>query len=281
MGGGSEMDLNEIGWKAGQEGIKKIDPWIQYLRLRDLYIRALVGVATVTEGEYRILRENPPEGYVLIRIPHGRLPPPGCFNVKFVRRSSTIPRYKNTELEEIFEWRILIDLGLRKGRDYESQFLVSGRRLDFAILDLKLAFEPGAAYFHGGGRPLNPFGFSPEEVYSPPAERDIEKNEILKEKGWVIGWLNEKFVEHIPEVKDWIRRLIESRGEGACPHLMNTSEEYDVIHPRSKLPHKNGNKESRYICPFCESTNTKIYGTSCVCYNCFEMFSPEKVKRIE
>jgi len=62
---------------------------------------------------------------------------------------------------------------------------------------------------------------------------------------------------------------------------MNTSEEYDVIHPRSKLPHKNGKKESRYTCPFCESTNTKIYGTSCVYYNCFEMFSPEKAKRIE
>jgi len=179
-------------------------------RLQYLYIEALIGVATVTEEEYRVLRENPPEGFVLIRISHGRLPPSGCVRVKFVRRPSTIPRYENTELEERFEW-ILNDLGYREGRDYKKQCFVSGKRLDFAFLHLKLAFEPGATYFHGRGRPLKPFGLSPEEVYSPPAERDIEKNEILKEKGWVIGWLNEKFVEYIPEVKDWIRRLIRTR----------------------------------------------------------------------
>ena len=253
-----------------------IDPW----RLQYLYIEALIGVATVTEEEYWVLRENPPEGFVLIRISHGRLPPSGCVRVKFVRRPSTIPRYENTELEERFEW-ILNDLGYREGRDYKKQCFVSGKRLDFAFPHLKLAFEPGATYFHGRGRPLKPFGLSPEEVYSPPAERDIEKNEILKEKGWVIGWLNEKFVEHIPEVKDWIRRLIESRERGLpLPSSNEYFEEYDVIRP-IKLPHKNGKKESRYTCPFCESTNTKIYGTSCVCYNCFEMFSPEKVKRIE
>ena len=275
------MDLEELVWKAGHKKLIVINQ----RRLYEILVGAISkGGIIVTEEVYQVLklfvRENL-QDYDLRRISSGRLLPQGLFRVKLVEMPHTIPRYEDTDLEKTFEWMILNDLGFMEGRDYKKQYRVLGKILDFAFPHLKVAFEPGATYFHGRGRPLKPFGLSPEEVYSPPAERDIEKNEILKEKGWVIGWLNEKFVKHIPEVKDRIRRLIESRGEGACPHLMNTSEEYDVIHPRSKPPHKNGKKESRYTCPFCESTNTKIYGTSCVCYNCSKMFSPEKVKRIE
>ena len=200
------------------------NPWSR----EELYIRAYLEGIIVTEEVYQELRRNllPPPGLVWRKIPHGILLPQGLFRVKLVKMPHTIPKYEDTDLEKTFE-RILIDLGFMEGRDYKKQCFVSGKRLDFAFLHLKLAFEPGATYFHGRGRPLKPFGLSPEEVYSPPAERDIEKNEILKEKGWVIGWLNEKFVEYIPEVKDWIRRLIESRERGLpLPSSNEYFEEY-------------------------------------------------------
>jgi len=278
------MDLEELVWKAGHKKLIVINQ----RRLYEILVGAISkGGIIVTEEVYQVLklfvRENL-QDYDLRRISSGRLLPQGLFRVKLVKMPHTIPRYEDTDLEKTFEW-ILIDLGFREGRDYKKQYRVLGKRLDFAFPHLKVAFEPGATFYHtpsGHGEPREPFGLSPGEVYHPPLKRDIEKNEMLKEEGWVIGWLNEKFVENIPKVKVRIRRLIEyAQGRGSLPSSNEYFEEYDVIHPRSKLPHKNGKKESRYTCPFCESTNTKIYGTSCVCYNCSKMFSPEKVKRIE
>jgi len=285
MGGRSKMNLKEIVWKAGHKKLIVINQW----RLQEILVGAISkGGITVTEEEYRVLKlfvmKYLPGFYLRIN-PHGILLPPGLVRVKLVEKPSTTPKYEGTDLEKRFEG-ILNDLGFKEGEDYKRQFRVLGNRsLDFAFPRLKVAFEPGAAFYHtpqGRGKPWNPFGLSPEKVYNPPLKKDIEKNEMLKEEGWVIGWLNEKFVENIPRVKVWIRRLIEyAQGRGSLPSSDEYFEEYDVIHPRSKLPHKNGKKESRYTCPFCESTNTKIYGTSCVCYNCFEMFSAEKAKRIE
>jgi len=187
------------------------NPWSR----EELYIRAYLEGIIVTEEVYQELRRNllPPPGLVWRKIPYGILLPQGLFRVKLVKMPHTIPKYEDTDLEKTFE-RILIDLGFMEGRDYKKQYRVLGKSLDFAFPHLKVAFEPGATFYHtpsGHGEPREPFGLSPGEVYHPPLERDIEKNEMLKEEGWVIGWLNEKFVKHIPEVKGWIRRLIRTR----------------------------------------------------------------------
>jgi len=165
------------------------DPW----RLQELCVAAISkGGTEVTEEEYQALElfvKKNLQGFRLLRISSGRLPPPGFVRVKLVEMSHTTPKYEDTDLEKTFEW-VLIDLGFREGRDYKKQHHVLGWRLDFAFPHLKVAFEPGAAFYHtpqGRGKPWNPFGLSPEEVYNPPLEKDIEKNEMLKEEGWVIG----------------------------------------------------------------------------------------------
>jgi len=213
---------------------------------KELYNRAYLEGIIVTEEVYQELRRSllPPPGLVWRKIPFGILLPPGLVKVKLVKMPSTIPKYKDTDLEKKFEW-ILINLGFMEGRDYKKQYRVSVWILDFAFPDLKVAFEPGATFYHtpsGHGKPSKPFGLSPGEVYDPPLEKDIEKNEMLRKEGWVIGWLNEEFVKHIPEVKGWIRRLIEcAQGRGSLPSD-EYFEEYDVIHQENyhiKIERKN------------------------------------------
>lgn len=129
-------------------------------------------------------------------------------------KKPTEPKFSNTFLEEEFE-NILHELGYVKEKDYFKNHWISGYNLDFAFPSIKVAFEPGATYWHtpknAEGEKVNPYGLSPEEVYFPPIPKDLNKNKVLTSKGWVIGWLNEDFIKHKKEIAEWVHSLIESK----------------------------------------------------------------------
>ncbi len=166
----------------------------------------------VTEDEFYWIIENcpPPEGFVWARSPFGA--PPGMLKVYL--KKDTPPRYKDTDLERKFE-EILNGLGYEENVHYKKQYQLFGYHIDFAFPQLKIAFEPGAAYHHTPkyvkGEALKPFGFSPEEVYYPAKPEDIRKDRVLKRNGWVVGWLNENFVKNLSEVKKWVVEIISKR----------------------------------------------------------------------
>ena len=166
----------------------------------------------VTEEEFlRIVEKcNPPDGMVWARTPFGA--PPGF--VKVYLKKFTPPKYSDTDLERMFE-EILNELGFREGIDYQKQYPIFSKVVDFAFPEIKVAFEPGATYWHTPewveGEPLKSFGLSPEEVYYPHKKEDIEKDRLLKRNGWLVGWLNENFVKEKNAVKNWIIEIINSR----------------------------------------------------------------------
>ena len=167
---------------------------------------------TVTEDEFlRIVEKcKPPDGMIWARTPFGA--PPGF--VKIYLKKFTPPKYKDTDLERVFE-EILNELGFKEGIDYQKQYPILSKVVDFAFPEIKVAFEPGATYWHTPkwveGEPLKSFGLSPEEVYYPPKKEDIEKDRLFKKNGWIIGWLNENFVKERNVVKDWIIEIINSK----------------------------------------------------------------------
>lgn len=178
---------------------------------------ALVKQLTVSEEIFYRIIENcqPPEGYVWARTPFVRMQPDDPLGqVRVHLKKFTPPKYSDTDLERKFE-EILNDLGFKKDVDYRKQYQLYTYSIDFAFPDLKIAFEPGATYYHTPkwveGEALKPFGFSPEEVYFPPKPEDIKKDRFLKRNGWIVGWLNENFVNNLPEVKKWISEIIENR----------------------------------------------------------------------
>ena len=166
----------------------------------------------VTEDEFlRIVEKcKPPDGMVWARTPFGV--PPGF--VKIYLKRFNPPKYSDTDLERMFE-EILNELGFSRGIDYQKQYPIFSKVVDFAFPEIKVAFEPGATYWHTPkwveGVPLKSFGLSPEEVYYPPKREDIEKDRLLKRNGWLVGWLNENFVKERNAVKDWIIEIINSR----------------------------------------------------------------------
>ncbi len=171
--------------------------------------KALTKKLIVTKEEFIefIETHEPPEGYVWAITPFGA--PPGKYKI-YLKKFSP-PKYSDTDLERCFE-RILNELGFREGIDYQKQYLILGKVVDFAFLDKKIVFEPGATYWHTPkgvkGIALKPFGFSPDEVYFPPKKEDIEKNDTLSRNGWTVVWINEKFVNHVDELKNLIKIIL-------------------------------------------------------------------------
>lgn len=182
-------------------------------RCKDYIRLAILKQLIVTEDEFHKIVETcqPPEGYMWARTVFGRWYP-GKFRVML--KKSTPPKYHDTDLERKFE-EILNELGFKEGPDYQKQYQVFGYWIDFAFPHIKIAFEPGATYFHTlewvEGEALEPFGFSPEEVYYPAKKSDIRKDRVLKSNGWLVGWLNENFIKNIPEVKRCVRAIINGR----------------------------------------------------------------------
>ena len=137
---------------------------------------------------------------------------------KLYLKKDTPPRFSDTNLEKAID-NILKSLGYREGVDYFRQYSISGYYLDFAFPSIKLAIEPGATYWHTPkwvkGEPLRPVGYAPEDVYYPPLEKDIKKNEVLNNQGWVILWMNENILSATMRgrIKGIIKRVIESRQE--------------------------------------------------------------------
>jgi len=166
----------------------------------------------ITEDEFIKFVEThkPPEGHVWARTPFGA--PPGMLKVYL--KKLTPPKYSNTDLERKFE-EILNELGFKEGVDYQKQYQLFGYWIDFAFPHLKIAFEPGATYYHTPewveGEALESFGFSPEEVYYPVKPDDVRKDRLLKRNGWIVGWLNENFVKNLSEVKKWVSEIISRR----------------------------------------------------------------------
>ena len=134
--------------------------------------------------------------------------------LKVYLKKLTPPKYSNTDLERKFE-EILNELGFKEGVDYQKQYQLFGYWIDFAFPHLKIAFEPGATYYHTPewveGEALESFGFSPEEVYYPVKPDDVRKDRLLKRNGWIVGWLNENFVKNLSEVKKWVSEIISRR----------------------------------------------------------------------
>jgi len=167
----------------------------------------------ITKEEYLWIIQNCedlPEGLIWARTSIGA---PSDKYLIYVKKP-TEPKFSNTFLEEEFE-NILHELGYVKEKDYFKNHWISGYNLDFAFPSIKVAFEPGATYWHtpknAEGEKVNPYGLSPEEVYFPPIPKDINKNKVLTSKGWVIGWLNEDFISQKEKVAKWVYSLVEKK----------------------------------------------------------------------
>ena len=211
-----EMIRKEKGYKRPQNLNKRLQRNYRHIRLYGNFKKrffldlAFSKQLIVTEEEFIEFVETykPPKGYVWARMRSGA--PPGF--VKVYLKESTPPKYSDTNLERKFE-EILNELGFKEEIDYQKQYLFFTYRIDFAFPHLKIAFEPGATYYHTPkwveGKALEPFGFSPEEVYYPTKPDDIRKDRLLKRKGWVVGWLNENFVKNLSEVKEWVNRIVD------------------------------------------------------------------------
>jgi len=162
------------------------------------------GKTVDSEEEYREFVSNydPPDGYVWSRSPFTA---EGKWKVSLAKEAEY--RTSNTDLEQemrshLEKWDYL--------QHFEHDYRLSdGRQIDFADPDRKVALEPGAAYWHTpdeyAGETKSEIGEHPEEVYSPPTESDLRKQERLVEDGWDVLWISENGVSgKAARIKMWL-----------------------------------------------------------------------------
>lgn len=167
------------------------------------------GTVVDSDGEYReFVEEHPlPAGYVWGRSPFGA--PPGSWKTHIKEKPEI--RGTNTDLEQRLA-EYLERWGYRGHFEHDYRHL--GYQLDFADPDENIALEPGAAYWHTpesySGETRDGFGEKPDEVYWPPAEKDVKKHQSLEDNGWRILWINEDGLDgEWDAIREWLAGIYE------------------------------------------------------------------------
>lgn len=173
-------------------------------------LEAMAGTKEVhSDEEFRefIKSNSLPDGYVWGRTPFGASP--GNWKVHVKERPEI--RGTGTDIEQRLE-DCLEQWGYR-GR-FQHDYRHLGYQLDFADAEDKIALEPGAIYWHTPdectGDTNDDLGEHPEDVYSPPTEKDIEKQRTLTNEGWQVLWIAEDGVKNeATAIKEWLDRQYE------------------------------------------------------------------------
>lgn len=170
-------------------------------------LQAIAGAKQVhSEEEFReFIKDNPlPDGYVWGRTPFGASS--GGWKIH-VKEEPEI-HGTGTDLEQQLE-SYLEQWGYRDRFQHDYRHL--GYQLDFADVEAKTALEPGATYWHTpegcAGSTRSNLGDHPEEVYSPPTEKDLRKQRTLADEGWQVLWIAEDGIEReATAIKEWLDR---------------------------------------------------------------------------